>query len=59
VIAHVGPFPVEETVGAFGPLLLAVIGACLATVRAHLRRWRQRSHKEVRHVASAHRTTAN
>jgi hypothetical protein len=40
VIAHVGPFPVEETVGAFGPLLLAAIGAGLASVRAHLRRWR-------------------
>ena len=41
MIAHVGPFPVEETVGAYGPLLLAAIGAGLASVHAHLRRWRR------------------
>ena len=41
VIAHVGGFPVEETLGALGPMLLAAIGAGLGTVRAHVRRWRQ------------------
>jgi hypothetical protein len=40
VIAHIGPLPVEETVGAFGPLLLAVIGGGVAVLRGHLRRWR-------------------
>jgi hypothetical protein len=41
VIAHIAGFPVEETLGALGPMLLAAIGAGLATMRAHVRRWRQ------------------
>ena len=47
MIAHIGPFPVEETVGAFGPLLVAALGAGLATVRARVRRWRPPHHEEV------------
>jgi hypothetical protein len=50
MIAHVGPIPIEETVGAFGPLLIAAVGAALATVREHVRRWRQPHHEEVRGV---------
>jgi hypothetical protein len=50
MIAHVGPFPIEETVGAFGPLLITAVGAGLATVRAHVRRRRQPHHQEVRGV---------
>jgi hypothetical protein len=50
MIAHVGPFPIEETVGAFGPLLIATVGAGLAIVRAHVGRWRQPHHEEVRSV---------
>jgi hypothetical protein len=50
MIAHVGPFPIEEPVGAFGPLLIATVGAGLAIVRAHVGRWRQPHHEEVRSV---------
>ena len=50
MIAHVGPFPIEETVGALGPLLIAALGAGLATVRAHVQRWRKPRHEEVRDV---------
>ena len=60
MIAHVGPLPIEETVGAFGPLLIAAAGTGLATVRAHVRRWRQPHREEVRGVEQSHRgpTTA-
>jgi hypothetical protein len=40
MIAHVGPFPIEETIGAFGPFLLTVIAAGVATIRARVRRSR-------------------
>jgi hypothetical protein len=35
-LAHVGGIPVEETIGAFGPALLLVLGAASATLRARL-----------------------
>jgi hypothetical protein len=35
--AHIGAFPVEEAVAAYGPALLLAIGAALARVSA---RWR-------------------
>jgi hypothetical protein len=41
VVAHVGGIPIEETLGAFGPLLFAAIGVGVGSVRAHVRRWRE------------------
>jgi hypothetical protein len=55
MIAHVGPLPIEETVGAFGPFLIAAGGAGLAAVRTHVRRWRQLHHEEVRGVEAGAR----
>jgi hypothetical protein len=37
VIAHVGGFPVEETLAMFGPALLLALGAASASLRARLR----------------------
>jgi hypothetical protein len=41
-LAHVGPFPVEETIGMYGPGILLFIGAGSTLVRARLRRLRRR-----------------
>jgi hypothetical protein len=38
---HIAGIPVEETLGSYGPGLLVVIGAALATVRAGWRRVRR------------------
>jgi len=40
--AHVGGVPIEETLGFYGPTLLLAFGAASATVRARLRRLRER-----------------
>jgi hypothetical protein len=37
VIAHVGGFPVEETLAMYGPALLLALGAASASLRARLR----------------------
>jgi hypothetical protein len=42
VIAHVGGFPVEETLGSFGPALLVALGVAWARFRGALRRVRGR-----------------
>lgn len=39
-LAHMGGLPIEETIGLFGPALLAGLGAALATVRARVRAMR-------------------
>ena len=36
-LAHVGGIPVEETVGAFAPAFLLILGAASASLRARLR----------------------
>ena len=36
--AHVGGFPVEEAIGAFGPALFMAVGIASATLRARFRR---------------------
>ena len=38
---HIASIPIEETLGSYGPALLVVIGAALATVRAGWRRLRR------------------
>ena len=40
VVAHVSGMPIEETIGGFGPLLLAAFGAATVRLRAgwHARR---------------------
>jgi hypothetical protein len=42
IVAHVGGIPVEETLGSFGPALLAALGAAAAMVRARFGRVRAR-----------------
>ena len=39
-LAHMGGIPIEETIGPFGPALLAGLGVALANVRARLRAMR-------------------
>jgi hypothetical protein len=39
---HISGIPIEEALGSFGPALLLVVGAALATLRARLRRVRRR-----------------
>jgi hypothetical protein len=41
--AHVGGFPIEETLGALGPALLVAFGVALAQLRARLPRVRARA----------------
>jgi len=41
-IAHVGGFPVEETLGVYGPVLLLAIPLASARLRSALRRVRDR-----------------
>jgi hypothetical protein len=36
-LAHVAGIPIEETVGAFAPAFLLVLGAASASLRARLR----------------------
>jgi hypothetical protein len=36
-LAHIGGIPIEETIGPFGPALLAGLGVAWANVRARLR----------------------
>ncbi|HEX4717139.1 MAG TPA: hypothetical protein VH300_01320 [Thermoleophilaceae bacterium] len=39
VFGHIGGVPVEETLGSFGPVLLAALGVATANLRD---RWRRR-----------------
>jgi hypothetical protein len=36
-LAHMGGIPIEETIGPFGPALLAALGVAYANLRARLR----------------------
>jgi hypothetical protein len=38
VLAHVGGFPIEETLASAGPALLVAFGAAWASFRARVRR---------------------
>jgi hypothetical protein len=40
IVAHVGGVPIEETLAAGGPALLAAVGAAMSQVHARLRRRR-------------------
>jgi uncharacterized membrane protein len=47
-LAHIGGIPIEETLGAYGPVLLLVTGAASAWLGArirHLRMRRRDAHK--------------
>lgn len=55
--AHIGGIPVEETLASLGPVLLLVLGAASASLRARLRRLRGSVHarsgrKQARAVGS-------
>ena len=39
-LAHMGGIPIEETIGPFGPALLAGLGVAWASVRARFRAMR-------------------
>jgi hypothetical protein len=43
VLAHIAGLPVEETVASFVPVLAVAGGCCVATLRARLRRLRDRT----------------
>jgi hypothetical protein len=47
-LAHVGGIPIEETLAAGGPALLAALGALAAQLRAR-KRWRRAISKDARH----------
>lgn len=39
-VAHIAGIPVEETLGAFGPALVMILGAATISMRARWRRLR-------------------
>jgi hypothetical protein len=53
LFAHVGGFPIEETLGTLGPALLVAFGMASAQLRARLRRVRARASAHAQRPARA------
>ena len=58
VLAHVGGFPLEETLGSAGPALLVAFGVAWVNLRARVRRVRSRAGAGGRTVSAAIATLA-